>query len=407
MGTYGGYAGTLLELDLSTRAAVSRPLPDAYRERLLGGKALAAQLLCDCMTGNETAFSEENPVVITAAPLTGTGAPGTGRFDLASLSPKDDLPAFSNCGGAFGLRLKQAGYDGLILRGKSEGLLWLEISDDGVFFHEVPQLQGMQTGLCRQWLAVHERAQNFASLCIGPAGENLVRFASVLADGHSSGRAGLGAVLGWKHVKAITVSGSRKIPLWAERAAWETIRAWNSALRQSAPEPTGDAYCRGCPLRCPRHGRETEPILDELGMDAIAAEAALQWAAEQGMETAGLYESIAFRQGIGDRLADGVERRIGNGKKRRNGSDRRIAEAFGLPPEEEATAEFCKNFTEAVSVCGQCLFTVNALRPDRKELFLAVLLEQITGQKVDPERLLALGAHSRRLEQQLRQRFHK
>lgn len=405
MGEYGGYAGAILEIDLTTQGVSRIPLPAAYRERLLGGKALAAQLLCRCMTGKETAMSGENPVVIAAAPLAGSGAPGSRRFDLVSLSAKDDRPVFSNCGGDFGILLKKAGYDAVILKGCCHGPCWLEITEETVRFHDAQDLWGMGTGVCRNYLREKTSDRNIAALCIGPAGEHLVKYASVLADGHSLGRAGLGAVLGWKKLKAITVSGRQKIPLAQEASVTEQNRLWYAQMQEQAMKSEGEGNCPACPLHCPRHGRGADPVLDELGMDAMEAEAAFRWAQEQGMDTAGLYEAIAFRRGIGDRLAEGVDAHKRKGGSRRKGNYGQIALAFDLPPEAETTAAFCRNYAEAVSVCGQCMFTVKALDPGQKAQPLLNMMECVTGQIMELERLLSLGAASRHLEQTLRQRF--
>ena len=129
MAEHWGYSGKVLKIDLCSRALSEYTWSAQDREDYLGGKIMAAQILHDHLTGKETAFSDENWVVITTGPLTGTGAPGSARFDIAALSPKDDLPAFSNCGGNFGVYLKKAGYDGLILTGRSEKPCWLEISE--------------------------------------------------------------------------------------------------------------------------------------------------------------------------------------------------------------------------------------------------------------------------------------
>jgi len=388
--TVGEYAGFFLEIDLTARRAVRKALPDSYRQKDLGGKALAAQLMWDSTSGTETAFSGENPVIFAAALLTGTDAPGSARFDVAALSPKDDLPAFSNCGGDFGRYLKEAGCDALLIKGKADSPLWLELSGQGVCFHDAQRLWGRGTGQCRGMLEEKLPKQRFASVCIGPAGENLVKFASLVADGHSTGRAGLGAVLGWKNLKAVTVSALQEQS--EERD------------RQLLP---GDSFCRGCSLHCIRHSRKEASILDELGLDAIAAEAALSGAAVQGLKTEDLYEAIAFRSGIGDRLAEATDCKKRKNGKRRSESYGKIAKAFGLPAEEENTREFCGNFLEAVSACGQCMFTVNALQPGLGAQSLLHLMESVTGQPWDLNRLLTLGTYSRELERQLKIRFLK
>jgi len=404
---YGGYAGSILEIDLSTRSLTRIPMSSKYKKQLLGGKALAAQLLCECMSGKETAFSDENRVVIAAAPLTGTGAPGSARVDIASLSAKDDLPAFSNCGGDFGVLLKKAGYDALVIRGRCTSPSILEITDESVTFHDAEELWGMGSGECIQNLHEQKKNRSISVISIGPAGENLVKFASVSVEGHSTGRAGFGAVFGWKNLKAITVTGSGRIPLADSTAVSEQNRQWYAMMRDMAQDTAGVEYCRGCPLHCAIHGRGTDALLDELGMDSVEAENARRWAVEQGIDTSDLYENIAYRRGVGDALADGIAAGAKKSGKRRGGKQQQIAAAFNLPPNEERTASFCRNYSEAVSVCGQCMFTVGALQAGKNYTPLPKLLESVTGQEMNLERLISLGEQSFRLEEELCRRFEK
>ena len=397
MRAYDGYAGSILEIDLTDQRVSQIPLPVQYRVHLLSGKSLAAQIMWDRMTGSETALSEENLMVIASSLLTGTGAPGAARFDTASLSPKDGLPAFSNCGGDLGLHLKQAGYDAMILKGKCDRPCWVEICEDNVIFHDAAELWGLGTGACRERLQEALAGHPYGSMCIGPAGEALARSALLMADGHSTGRAGLGAVLGWKKLKAVTVAGNKKIPLHEEEAVSEVDRRWYAQLRQAASESASAGSCTACPLHCARHSRGQHPILEELGMDAIEAETLAQ-----GMDDPELFRAIAFRQGIADQLAEGVKTSKGKAGKRRDISYGRIAEAFGLG---EDTDNFCKDFAEAVCVLGQCMFTANGLVPGMDEIYLLSMMGLITGKQFALEDLLVIGKHSRELERKVRQRF--
>ena len=255
-----GYAGNVLKIDLCSRTVSEYPWNREDREKNLGGKIMAAQILRDHLTGNETAYSEDNWVVISTGPLTGTGAPGSSRFDIAALSPKDDLPAFSNCGGDFGIWLKKAGYDALILTGRSEENCWLEIQEDSIAFHDAKELWGTGTECCQKKLETLLGTDRFGRLVIGPAGENLVKFASVVSGSHSAGRAGMGAVLGWKNLKAITVSGNKKIPLSDPEAAARWNQKWYADLRAFAAgkENRGKAVCPSCPLHCSKHSHSDE-----------------------------------------------------------------------------------------------------------------------------------------------------
>ena len=104
---YAGYMGKVMQIDLTTETVKEYPWSDEQRELYLGGKIMAARILCDHLTGKETAFSEENWVVISTGPLTGTGAPSSSRFNISALSPQTGILASSNCGGGFGYHLLQ------------------------------------------------------------------------------------------------------------------------------------------------------------------------------------------------------------------------------------------------------------------------------------------------------------
>ena len=138
-------------------------------------------------------------------------------------------------------------------------------------------------------------------------------------------------------------------------------------------------------------------------MDAITAQAAYTWAAEQGLATENFYEQLALGTDFGQ-MTYTTKSKAG---KRRDASREQIARAFSLPPEAEETADFCANFAEAVSFCGQCLFTVKALEHGAAEKPLVRVLESVTGQPWDLEKLLSLGTYSRNLEKQLKKRFQK
>ena len=99
--SYGGYMGKVLQVDLTTQTVSEYPWTDAQRKLYIGGKIMADRILCDNLTGKETAFSEENLVVITTGPLTGTGAPSSGRFNMSTISPQTGIISSSNSGGSF------------------------------------------------------------------------------------------------------------------------------------------------------------------------------------------------------------------------------------------------------------------------------------------------------------------
>ena len=223
---YAGYMGKVMMVDLSSEIVSEYPWSDEQRELYLGGKIMAARILFDHLTGKETAFSEENWVVISTGPLTGTGAPSSARFNISALSPQTGILASSNCGGSFGFHLKKAGYDALILKGKCSGHKWLEINEDQFLFHDAEDLWGAKTGECQEKLAELTGKKKFGKLCIGPAGENLVKYAGIVSDERAAGRTGLGSVLGWKNLKAITVTGNKTVPIYDKEAATAWIKKW-------------------------------------------------------------------------------------------------------------------------------------------------------------------------------------
>ena len=229
---YAGYMGKVMLVDLTTETVTEYPWSDEQRELYLGGKIMAARILCDHLTGKETAFSEENWIVISTGPLSGTGAPSSARFNISALSPQTGILASSNCGGSFGLYLKKAGYDALILKGRCQSRKWLEITEDSFVFHDADDLWGTRTGECQKLLAGKVSSKKFGKLCIGPAGENRVLYAGIISDERAAGRAGLGAVMGWKNLKAITAAGSHTVPVQNQEKTKAWIKKWFAYLQK-------------------------------------------------------------------------------------------------------------------------------------------------------------------------------
>lgn len=235
--SYGGYMGKVMLVDLTTQTVSEYPWSDRQRELYLGGKIMAAKILYDNLTGKEKPLSEENLVVITTGPLTGTGAPSSSRFNLSTLSPQTGFLTSSNCGGTFGYYLKKAGYDALILKGRCKEHTWLEIQNDRFTFRSAGGLWGTRVTECQERLTETLAAEKgapakFGAMCIGPAGENLVRYSAVVSGERAAGRTGVGAVLGWKNLKAITVTGNHDIPIHDEAKTRAWCKKWFRYLRK-------------------------------------------------------------------------------------------------------------------------------------------------------------------------------
>ena len=337
---YGGYMGKILQIDLTTETAKEYPFTDQQRRETLGGKALAYHILHKELTGDELPFSEENLVILSTGPLTGIGVPGSVRFDITTLSPKTGLPMSSNCGSRFGLYLKKAGYDALILSGRCKTHRWLEVREDQIQFHDAHTLWGTGTVQCRELLSDRLNYDAYSCLCIGPAGEDLLPAATVISDGRAAGRAGFGAVLGWKNLKAITVSGNKAISLFDPIKAAEEIRKCNHLILANplTADPSKVSSCPGCPIRCKKPGKDPDPVLNDLGIDSIDARNHLTWLWEEhGVTPENLSASKSGQ--------------------RRNKFYHSILESLEIKDCDE-TYQAYQKLTEIISASGLCIFTV-------------------------------------------------
>lgn len=236
---FGGYMGRVVLVDLTSQTVAEYPWTDEDREKYIGGKIMAAKVLSDHLTGQEQPFSEENWIVVSTGPLTGTGAPSSGRFDLSCISPQTGILTSSNCGGSFGYHLKKAGIDALILKGRCSKHTWLEIDNGRFVFHDADAdgLWGLKVTegqeklealLVKRWGA--RRA--FGQLMIGPGGENLVLYSAVLSGERAAGRTGVGAVFGWKNLKAIAATGNHEIRVAHPEKNEKWNQKWFQYLRK-------------------------------------------------------------------------------------------------------------------------------------------------------------------------------
>ncbi len=209
----GGYTGKILEVDLSTGKIGTWSIKEEDRKNFLGGSGLAAKIFLDSFDPKVAPLSPENPLIIMAGPLVGTQFPGTSRFAVCAKSPLTGIWGEGTCGGNFGPELKSAGMDGIIFRGASPKPVYLYIEDDKIELRDAGDLWGMDnykvTDLLKQR---HGKEKNPKVLSIGPAGENLVKFAAICNDkGDFIGRTGMGAVMGSKKLKALVVKGTKRV----------------------------------------------------------------------------------------------------------------------------------------------------------------------------------------------------
>lgn len=203
--------GYNLEIDLSTGNIEKVETDPKLTELHLGGLGTNAKIMWDRVPPEIEPFSPDNLLIFSSGLLGGTPAPAANRTIVTTISPQTRLVAFSMMGGFFAPELKFAGYDKVIIRGKSPGLVYLWIKDDEVEIRDASHLQGkgsLETSeLIKQEL--NEPKAQVAS--IGLAGENRVYFSSIEHSRSSASRGGLGAVMGDKKLKAIAVRGTKDI----------------------------------------------------------------------------------------------------------------------------------------------------------------------------------------------------
>ncbi len=204
-----GWAGKILDIDLTTRAIQTIPLDGDMARLFLGGRGFGARLLWDLVGLEVDPLSPDNVLIFAAGPLTATGYQTSNRFSVTTKSPLTGTILDANSGGYWGMQFKKAGFDALIVRGKAERPVWIEIRPHQVHIHDALELWGMRVRALTARLGQDDNRRNV--LCIGPAGENLSRIAAIMNDGQRSlARGGPGAVMGSKNLKAIVVEGKTR-----------------------------------------------------------------------------------------------------------------------------------------------------------------------------------------------------
>jgi len=208
----GGYTGKILNIDLNTKTTKIEKTNVNDARDFIGAKGLGAKILMDRLPKKTDPLSSKNILMFTTGPITGTSAQTSGRGTVVTKSPQTGLFLDSHFGGFFAAELKKAGFDIIIVNGKSDKPVYLLINNESIQFKDAKEIWG------KECLETHNLLQNkegkVKTAVIGPAGENLVKFSAITFDGHRhAGRGGAGAVMGSKNLKAITITGNNKIPL--------------------------------------------------------------------------------------------------------------------------------------------------------------------------------------------------
>ncbi len=254
-----GYAGEILKVDLSDGKITKLPTAD-YADKYLGGHGIAARLYWDLVPPQAGALDPENCFICANGPVTGFAGFAGFRWKIFGKSPAGDPESFSyaNLGETWGAWLKYAGYDALAVQGKADKPVYIYIHDGRVEIRDASHLWGQTTFDASDSLKA-ELGKGVGVLSIGPAAENLIPFATVLAEGGASGSGGLGAVLGSKNLKAIVAAGDKR-PVAADpdRVRQLVESKKGSRPRAGMPSPwavpglTRDYSCYGCGIGCSR-----------------------------------------------------------------------------------------------------------------------------------------------------------
>ena len=230
----GGYVGRILNVDLTSGNITGEKLDENLVKKVIGGRGLGAKMLFDRLLPGTDALSPNNLLIFVTGPLTGTTAPGS-LVTVVAKSPLTNGYADSKMGGSFGPELKFAGYDALIIKGRSEKHVFLRIDDDEVKILDAPRLWGLGTFAASNKIAEEIGDETAKIACIGPAGENVVKIACISSDdGRQAGRCGMGAVMGSKNLKAIAIRGTGDIKVANPKAFQQVSEAANKLVLESA-----------------------------------------------------------------------------------------------------------------------------------------------------------------------------
>lgn len=236
-----GFYGRSLIIDLSHLRHTVETIPDKVFERYLGGKGLASYLLARHLPKGVDPLSPDNCLIFATGPVTNSLIWGSSRYGVYSKSPQTGIYAESYAGGHTPEAIDAAGYDAIIIKGRSPSPMVLAIDPEGVTFHEASDLWGLDTiatedSVSQKFHLKRTGRQKAGAVVIGPAGENGVRF-SVIKNDHwrSAGRTGMGTVMGAKSIKAIVFKGDRRRTLFDP----EGVKAFSkSCLAHSKKNPS-------------------------------------------------------------------------------------------------------------------------------------------------------------------------
>ena len=220
-----GWMGEILRVNLTNNEIFKEKLQEDVAKKFFGGRCLGAKILFDELEPGIDPLSHDNKLVFATGPLVGVPFAGNSRYVVMGKSPTTGIWGESHVAGFFGPELKRCGYDAIIIEGGSEKPVYLWIHNSEAKIKSAQHLWGGTTGETQSSIRKDLGSEKVRVACIGPGGEHLVRYASIMSDlYHAAGRCGLGAVMGSKKLKAIAVQGSAKIKIADEDRMKELLR---------------------------------------------------------------------------------------------------------------------------------------------------------------------------------------
>jgi aldehyde:ferredoxin oxidoreductase len=208
-----GWTGNLLRIDLTTASAKKETFSEEFARSWVGGRGFALKILWDELKPGIDALGPENKLIVALGPIAGIPAPNTGKAVVAAKSPLTGGYGDGNVGTRVAIELRKAGYDLMIIEGKSRSPVYIHIVDDLVEILPADEIWGKGTYATNDWL-YKKYGKGAGVLNIGQGGENKVLYAVIRSlEGRAGGRPGIGAVMGSKNLKAIVVKGSHDIPM--------------------------------------------------------------------------------------------------------------------------------------------------------------------------------------------------
>jgi aldehyde:ferredoxin oxidoreductase len=240
------YAGKIAYTDLTLGKVRIESTPADLKRDYLGGRGFGIRFLTDMVDPKTDPLDSRNILVFAAGPLTGTGIPQGSRYEVSTISPLTGLAMSSNSGGVFGWKMKKAGFDAIVVTGKAGKPVYLFLDNGKVDIRDAAGLWGKTVPETTDALIKELGDQTVRVACIGPAGEKLVLFASILNEKtRAAGRGGAGAVMGSKNIKAIAARGNAKIGAADEKKLAEVKEQIRKKIGENAISKALHSYGTG------------------------------------------------------------------------------------------------------------------------------------------------------------------